>query len=128
LSQIRERIANEGSTRASERRSFGLIGHVIEYFPEAAQVPDEQRHTCDVRVIKGKNEQVLYKVPCFVYSQGIISDGLAKNDRVWVEFINGDSSLPVITGFYREPGALKFFWNSFKYGVANVFDELGFGE
>jgi hypothetical protein len=138
MSQLRQKIASEGAARAFERRSYGLIGHVINYHPESyecdceehgpgVKLKDFERHTVDVKVLMGKKEQVLKRVPCLVYAQGVIGNGLRRNDRVWVEFINGDPSMPVVTAYYREPSQLQLFWNTFKYSLSNALQELGLG-
>lgn len=132
MSQLRQKIANEGASRSHEQRASGLIGYVVRYHPESLQcncsehgigvpVKDTERHTADVVVTMGKKEQMLKRVPCMVYSQGLISNGLVEGDRVWVQFVNGDISYPVITGYYREPSQLQILTNTFKYSVANVF-------
>ncbi|CDQ41805.1 hypothetical protein [Virgibacillus salexigens] len=132
MSEIKTTIAKDAAGRSLERKTSGLIGHVLRYHPESLQctcdehgltnpVKDTERHTADIKVNMGKKDQVLKRVPCMVYSQGIISNGLVKGDRVWVQFIDGDSSQPVITGFYREPTQWEVASNTFKFAVANVF-------
>lgn len=133
MSEFQNRVAQDGANRSSEQKSAGLIGHVIRYHPESLQctcsehglgvkVEDTERHTVDVIVNMGKRDQMLKRVPCMVYSQGIISNGLVEGDRVWVQYINGDSDFPVVTGYYREPSQLEIVANTFKYSIANVFD------
>ncbi|OXB94746.1 hypothetical protein [Parageobacillus galactosidasius] len=139
MARLQQKIASEGALRAFEKRSYGLIGHVINYHPESYQcdceehgpgvkLKDFERHTVDVKVLMGKKEQILKRVPCFVYSQGLISHGLRRNDRVWIEFINGDPSMPVVTAYYREPSQLQLFWNTFKYALSNIFQEFRIGD
>lgn len=128
MSEASERVANAGADKAAGRKSFGLIGHVMEYYPETWANRESERHTVDVKVRMGKKQEILQKVPCFVYSQGILSHGLAKDDRVWVEFINGDQSMPIVTAFYREPSSTELIWNTFKYGIAGIFQDMGFGD
>jgi len=128
MAKIKDQIAKQGSEKAKEQVNFGLIGHVIEYYPETfSNEKLNQNHTADVKVLLGKKEQILYRVPCFVYGDGFFSHGLKKNDRVWVEFINGDTTYPVITAYYREPTQLQLFVNSLKYGIASFFSEMGAG-
>lgn len=144
-SHFRQNLHNQGAERASERSSFGHIGKVAFYHgnttfcecgatdaegnirhPEGAKtnLPKEERHTVDVDVLLGNKMQRLYSVPCFVYSQGLIDKGLKKNDRVFIQYINGDPKMPVATAFYREPGQLDLFFNNMKYRVAEFFDDL----
>lgn len=135
MSQLRDTLANEGASRSLEQRTSGLLGYVVRYHPESLQctcsehglgvkVEDTERHTADIVVNMGKRDQMLKRVPCMVYSQGLISNGLVEGDRVWVQFVNGDISHPVITGYYREPSQLEIVTNTFKYSVANVFSHM----
>lgn len=134
MSRISERIERNSSRRSKEERTSGLIGHVIRYHPEALvcnceehkgkEFKDTERHTADIKVFMGKKEEILKRVPCMVYSQGVITNGLIKGDRVFVQFINGDTQLPVITAFYREPSQWNLTVNTFKYGIASFFSEL----
>ena len=59
-----------------------------------------------------------------VYSQGLISNGLVKGDRVWVQFINGDTAFPVLTGYYREPSQWELTKNTFQYAAADFLGGL----
>lgn len=83
-----------------------------------------EQHTVDVDVLQGNKIQKLYAVPCFVYSQGVIDKGFTKNDRVWIQFINGDPSMPIATAYYREPDQIELFWNNLSIRVAGFFEEL----
>ncbi|HHT7153286.1 hypothetical protein P4388_33960 [Bacillus thuringiensis] len=139
-SQIRKDLQDEGADRASERRSYGLIGKVTDYHPntgtkteggncncsrhKGGKIEVWERHTVDVDVLQGNKIQHLCAVPCFVYSQGVIDKGFVKNDRVWIQFINGDPSMPIATAYYREPDQLELFWNNLKIRVAGFFDDL----
>lgn len=144
-SSFKQSLGNQGAEKASERRSLGHIGKVVNYHPntgkkkpdgtfeggacncdrhEGKKIEAHEMHTVDVDVLLGSKMQRLYAVPCFVYSQGVIDKGFAKNDRVWIQYINGDSSLPVATAYYREPDQLELFWNNLKHRVASFFDEL----
>jgi hypothetical protein len=136
MANIKDQIAKDGASRSAEQSTSGLIGHVIRYHPESLQctcdehglgavLKDTERHTADVKVMMGKKEEELKRVPCMVYSQGIVSNGLVPGDRIWVQFVNGDSAFPVITGFYREPSEWEIMSNTFKYAVANVFNFMG---
>ena len=104
--------------------SSGLIATVTKYYP-ATFSNKKYAHTADISIQRGKKFEKMEKVPCFVYSTGLIDNGLQENDRVWVEFINGDSALPVITGYYREPTTWDFFKNSVHYSVSGIIDMLG---
>lgn len=144
-SNFRKTLQEEGASRASERSSYGLIGKVAFYHPNAdicncgatdssgadrhpkgsnTKIEPWERHTVDVDVLMGSKMQRLYSVPCFVYSQGVIDKGFVKNDRVWIQFINGDTNMPVATAYYREPDQLEVFWNNLKLKVAGFFDDL----
>ncbi|ECP9029741.1 hypothetical protein FU976_07965 [Campylobacter jejuni] len=144
-SHFKQSIQNQGAERASERSSQGLIGKVAFYHgnttfcecgstdaqgnirhPDGAKtkLPAEERHTVDVDVLLGNKLQRLYSVPCFVYSQGLIDKGFKKNDRVFIQYINGDPKMPVATAYYREPDQLDLFFNNMKYRVAEFFDDL----
>lgn len=139
-SQMRQQLQDGGADRASERRSDGLIGKVVNYHPntgtkneggpcncsrhKGGKIEVWERHTVDVDVLQGNKVQRLSAVPCFVYSQGIIDKGFVKNDRVWIQFINGDTSMPIATAYYREPDQLELFWNNLKIRVAGFFEDL----
>lgn len=144
-SHFKQSLHNGGADRASEQRPVGHIGKVVNYHPntgkknqdgtyeggictcdrhEGKKIKAHEMHTVDVDVLLGQKMQRLYSVPCFVYSQGVIDKGFVKNDRVWIQYINGDSSLPVATAYYREPDQLDLFWNNLKFRVASFFDEL----
>lgn len=134
MSEIKRQIVKSSAREAFEQNTPGLIGFVIRYHREAKTCNcdvhktepflDEERHTADVLVNMGQQDQVLKAVPCMVYSQGIISNGLKPNDRVWVQFTGGDLSLPVITGFYRNPSQWETIVGSFKFAVADAFSEI----
>jgi|GEM_PF-3333443 len=144
-SSFKKGLYEQSADRASERRSYGLIGKVAYYHPNTTYcscgatdqfgnerhpkgrktpLAKHERHTIDVDVLLGNKIQRLYSVPCFVYSQGLIDKGFQKNDRVWIEFVNGDPNMPVATAYYREPDQLDLFFNNLKYRVAEFFDEL----
>lgn len=144
-SSFKQGLENQSAERASERRSLGNIGKVVNYHPntgrrnkngtfdggicncdrhDGAKMASHEMHTVDVDVLLGSKMQRLYSVPCFVYSQGLIDKGFQKNDRIWIQYINEDSSLPVATAYYREPDQLDLFWNNLKHRVAGFFDEL----
>lgn len=144
-SHFKKRLQNQGAERASEQSSFGHVGKVAFYHgnttfcecgatddfgnirhPDGAKtkLPAEERHTVDVDILLGSKMQRLYAVPCFVYSQGVIDKGFEKNDRVFIQYINGDHTKPVATAYYREPGQLDLFFNNMKYRVAEFFDDL----
>lgn len=136
MSNLKNRIIQESSNLSHEQRKYGLIGRVVNYHPESkvcsskceehkgGELEDSERHTADVIVTVGKQEQELKRVPCMVYSQGIVNNGLRPNDRVWVQFVNGDVNLPVITGFYRDPSKWEIMANTFKFTIGNIFAEM----
>ena len=144
-SHFKQQMNEQGADRASERRSHGMIAKVVNYHPntgkkkadgtmeggkcncdrhEGKKIEAYEMHSVDVDVLQGSKMQRLYSVPCFVYSQGVIDKGFVKNDRVWIQYINGDVSLPVATAYYREPDQLELFFNNLRYQVAGFFDEL----
>ncbi len=128
--QISKRLIKGGAQSANETNTSGLIGYVTEYYPNATSykgkpLPQEERHTVDIEVANGSRATKYKSVPCFVYSQGIIDKGLEVNDRVWVQFINGDKSQPIVTGFYRDPSGLDLYWNNLKYRISDFFGSLG---
>ncbi len=120
----KKQLQEGGADRASERRSYGLIGRVINYYPQASQVDEVHQHTVDVEVLIGSKVETLAYVPCFTYSHGVISKGFKKNDRVWLEYINGDPKMPIVTGYYREPTQLGIFFGALKFAVGNILDEF----
>ncbi|WDI05117.1 hypothetical protein PUW25_26465 (plasmid) [Paenibacillus urinalis] len=122
---VSRRISQQGTESALDKSTSGLIGYVTEYYPNASSISKELRHTVDIDVPNGSRTIKYYGVPCFVYSQGVIDKGLEKNDRVWVQFINGDRKQPIVTGYYREPGQLDLFWNNLKFRVSDFFSSLG---
>ncbi len=145
MSYFKEQLQEKGAEKASERRFLGHIGKVVYYHPntgkkntdgsfeggvcncgrhEGKKIEAHEMHTVDVDVLLGSKMERLYSVPCFVYSQGVIDKGFVKNDRVWIQYINGDPSLPVATAYYREPEQLELFWNNLRHRVAGFFDEL----
>lgn len=119
---VSERLAKAGAMRADEQRTHGFIGYVTKYYP-ATFKNKRYAHTCDVNVIRGNRTEKLSKVPCFVYSSGLIDKGLEENDRVWIQYINGDPSMPIITGYYREPTTWDYFKTSIYYSVSQVLDD-----
>lgn len=114
-----QRISQEGSQGALDKSSPGLIGYVTKYYGNDPALEKEERHTVDIDVPSAGKSEKYYRVPCFVYSQGIIDKGLEENDRVWVQFINGDQKQPIVTGFYREPGSLELFFNNLEYRISD---------
>lgn len=127
---VSKRISQEGAEGALDKSTSGLIGYVTNYYPNVTKLdgvplPAAERHSVDVDVPSGSRVIKFSRVPCFVYSQGIIDKGLEVNDRVWVQFINGDKSQPIVTAFYREPGDLDLFWNNLKYRISDFFGSLG---
>lgn len=145
-SHFKKNLQDGSAARANETRSpAGLIGKVAFYHPNTTfcecgatdengdvrhpkggntKLEAKERHTVDVDVLMGNKMQRWYSVPCFEYTQGLIDKGFVKNDRVWIQFINGDPKLPVVTAYYREPDQLDLFFNNLKYRVAGFFDEL----
>lgn len=133
-SHFRNQLSEQGAERASERRSQGHIGKVVNYHPNQgkcdcdrhnnATIETSERHSVDVDVLLGSKLQRLNSVPCFVYAQGLIDKGFKRNDRIWIQYVNGDPNLPVATAYYRDPGQLELFFNNLKYRVANFMDEL----
>jgi|SRR5579875_522350 len=123
-SQASEKISKKGTQGALDKSSPGLIGYVTKYYPNDHRFPKEQRHTVDVDVKMGTKTTSFKQVPCFVYGQGLIDHGLAVNDRVWVQFINGDHKAPIVTAYYREPSQLDLFWNDLKYGISDFLNGL----
>jgi hypothetical protein len=145
-SHFKKGLEDKGAERALEQRSpSGLIGKVAYYHPNTTfcacgstdadgnvrhpeggntKLPEKERHSVDVDVLMGNKMQRWYSVPCFEYTQGVIDKGFKKNDRVWIQFVNGDPKLPIVTAYYREPDQLDLFFNNLKYRVAGFFDEL----
>jgi hypothetical protein len=133
-SQITQRISKQGAEGARDTSTSGLIGYVTTYYPNAhffedkdkkvKELPAEQRHTVDVEVRQGTKSTMYYRVPCFVYGEGLIDHGLQPNDRVWVQFVNGDKGRPIVTAYYREPGSLDLFWNDLKFAIGDFFGSL----
>lgn len=122
MSKVTSMIDN-GIQKNNHSTSNGLIGVVTKYYP-ATFANKKYAHTADVKINRTNSYEILEKVPCFVYSTGLIDYGLQENDRVYVEFANGDSSLPIITGYYREPTTWDFFKNSVQYTVSNIIDMI----
>jgi len=127
---VSRKISQQGTESALDKSTAGLIGYVTKYYPNATSfegkdLPKEQRHTVDIDVPNGSRVIQYHSVPCFVYSQGVIDKGLEVNDRVWVQFVNGDRKQPIVTGYYREPGQLDLFWNNLKYRISDFFGSLG---
>lgn len=134
---LRKKIAGAGAEGALDLRTPGLIGYVVNYHRQAntcdcnrhkgEPISEESWHTVDVDVYQGKKKERYLDVPCFVYAQGIIDKGLVENDRVWVQFINGDPQYPVVTAYYRHPSGLEQFFNNLKYAISDFFGEIGWG-
>lgn len=123
--QRRANLAREGAETTREQSRFGLIGRVEKYHPPTlAKKGKDLEHTADVRVMMGEKSQTLKNVPCFVYGSSKFDYGLYKNDRVFVNFLNGDLQYPVITGYYREPSFSDRFFNTIRYGVSAVLEEI----
>lgn len=116
-------MINNSIQKSNHSTSNGLIGVVTKYYP-ATFSNKKYAHTADVKINRTNSYEILEKVPCFVYSTGLIDYGLQENDRVYVEFANGDASLPIITGYYREPTTWDFFKNSVQYTVTNIIDMI----
>ena len=133
-SNFKKQLEQQGAERANEQSMSGNIGKVVNYHPNAdicscerhqgESIEDYEMHSVDVDVLLGTKMERLHSVPCFVYSQGLIDKGFVKNDRVWIQYINGDVHLPVATAYYREPSQLELFWNNMKHRVASFFDEM----
>ncbi|SFJ66049.1 hypothetical protein SAMN02799624_05432 [Paenibacillus sp. UNC496MF] len=123
-SEISKRIAGQGKEGALDLSSPGLIGYVTKYYGPNHFNDPAINHTVDVEVRTGQQVTKYNNVPCFVYSQGIIDHGLSENDRVWIQFINGDQKQPIVTAFYRDPSQAEMFWNDLKYGVSEFFHSL----
>lgn len=144
-SHFKKQLSDQGAERASERRSEGHIGKVVNYHPNTGRklpngsyeprecycerhngdlMQEAEMHSIDVDVLLGSKLQRLNSVPCFVYSQGVIDKGFERNDRVWIQYINGDPNLPVATAYYRDPKQLELFFNNLKYRVVGFMDEL----
>lgn len=121
----RASLAKEGANTTREQSRFGLIGRVTKYHPPTLKKKGKElEHTADVRVMMGEKSQTLYNVPCFVYGSSKFDYGLYKNDRVYVAFLNGDMQYPVIVGYYREPSFSDRFFNTIRYGVSAVLEEI----
>lgn len=123
MSKVKSMIT-QGIHKNNGTTSSGLLGVVTQYYP-ATFTNKKYAHTVDIHVYRTNSVETLEKVPCFVYSTGIIDYGLEVNDRVYVEFLNGDPSLPVVTGYYREPTTWDFFKNSIQYATTNIVDMVG---
>lgn len=136
----RKGLNQSGASRAAETRSNGHIGKVVNYHgftgtkdkagPCGCERHQNQvmelyeRHSVDVDILMESKIQRLHSVPCFMYAQGIIDKGFEKNDRVFIQYINGDMTMPVATAYYREPEGLEIFWNNLKYSVGKFVTEL----
>lgn len=112
-----------GINKNNQAISNGLIGVVTKYYP-ATYTNKKHAHTVDVKIYRTNSYETLEKVPCFVYSTGLIDYGLQENDRVYIEYINGDPTLPIVTGYYREQTTWDFFKNSVVYAQTSIFDML----
>jgi hypothetical protein len=122
---VSQRISRQGTEGALDKSSPGLIGYVTKYYPNMYKGKDAPKnHTVDIDVPSGKGTIKYYNVPCFVYGQGLIDKKLEVNDRVWVQFINGDKNQPIVTAYYREPSQLDLFWNNLKYSISEFFTNL----
>jgi hypothetical protein len=134
VNPIRQKIAQAGTEGALDLRTPGLIGYVINYHREGSdcncarhngvEIKPETRHTVDLVVYQGQKKQEFYEVPCMVYSQGFFDHGLEVNDRVWVQFLNGDINHPVVTAYYRNPSGLDMLVNNFKFAVSDFFHNI----
>lgn len=133
---FRKSLINEGGARGTEMYTHGVIGKVVHYHPKAnvcdcprhrengGALPKEEMHSVDVDVLSGTKIERLYGVPCFVYSQGVIDHGFKPNDRVYIQFVNGDKQYPIAIAYYREPDTLELFWNNLRFGVGRIFKSL----
>ncbi|QHW35653.1 hypothetical protein GZH47_32665 (plasmid) [Paenibacillus rhizovicinus] len=128
---LRQKLAKAGTEGALDTRTSGLIGYVVNYHRQAdtcsckrhqgASIEKSTQHTVDIHVNQGNRVKEFHDVPCFVYSTGIIDKGLKENDRVWVQFINGDASTPIVTAYYREPSVESRFFRNLFYAVGDTF-------
>lgn len=133
-SKISSQISAEGAEQALEASAGAHIGVVINYHGNVTSckcerhksdtIEEDERHSVDVEIQAGDKKEILYSVPCFVYAQGVIDHGFVKDDRVLIQYINGDRTMPVASSYYREVGQLELFWNSFKEKAASVFLDL----
>lgn len=144
-SHFKNQLHEQGAMRAMEKSTLGHIGKVVNYHPNTGKKKSDgsveggicpcdrhlggkmeayEMHTVDVDVLRGSKMERMCAVPCFVYSQGVIDKGFVKNDRVWIQYINGDSTMPIATAYYREPAQLELFWNNLRYRVAGFFGEM----
>lgn len=139
-SHFRKKIGDAGAERAVEIRSNGHIGKVVNYHGftgtkdkagpcgcdrhKGKKMELYERHSVDVDVLLESKMQRLLSVPCFMYAQGIIDKGFVKNDRIYIQYINGDLTMPVATAYYREPEGLEIFWNNLKYSVGKYVIDL----
>lgn len=157
MSHITSKIVNAASEQTRDMSGMGgIIARVINYHPpkgggsgedagsdakagrcfcdrhKGNRMKIEERHTVDIEIVTEKKTDIWNAVPCFMYAQGIIDHGFQKNDKVFIQFVNGDRSQPVAVAYYRPPGTLDQFWNSMKYTMAGfmmdyVFDSINVG-
>jgi hypothetical protein len=132
---LRQKLSKAGTEGALDTRTSGLIGYVVNYHRQGSScnckrhagtsIEKSTQHTVDIHISQGNRVKEFHDVPCFVYSQGIIDRGLKENDRVWVQFINGDPSTPIVTAYYREPSVEEKFLRNLVYSIGDFFGSLG---
>ena len=139
-SSFKNAIQSEAAQKGQEQKSVSYIGKVVNYHgvtgtkDEAGECECDrhkgkkmklsERHSVDVDVLIENKVQRWNAVPCFIYAQGLIDKGFVPNDRVYIQFINGDNQMPVATAYYREPKGLTIFWQNLKHRVGNYVLEM----
>ena len=133
-SRVSSQIAEAGRERASETSAHVHMGTVINYHGNVInckcerhageKLEEDERHSIDVEITTGDKTEILHSVPCFVYSQGVIHNGFLRDDRVLIQYMDGDKTMPIASAYYREPSQLDVFWNDFKQRVAGIFLDL----
>lgn len=139
-SSFRNQMYNEATQKGQEQKGLSYIGKVVNYHGvtgtakkagpcdcdrhKGKKMKLSERHSVDVDVLIENKVQRFNSVPCFIYAQGVIDKGFVKNDRVYINFINGDSQMPIATAYYREPDGLTIFWQNLKHRVGNYVLEM----
>lgn len=110
-SSLRKKITKESLESALETRTFGQFANVLAYHGvhdfchcarhEGAALVEFSKHTVDIELRQGARKNVYYEVPILMQGYGLIDVALQINDRVLIQFLHGDSSMPVVVGVYR---------------------------
>lgn len=131
---LRDRIVKEAVQGALDARFGGQIGHIVNYHTDTERcdcsrhkgekINNITRNTMDIYLSQGRRKKVYYDVPCFIFNPGLISKGYREGDRVWVQFINGDLSMPLVTGYYREPFVEDNFTTKSSYSCGESYIDM----